>query len=92
MHKATLRTVGGSTVLVIPPAFLEQLEIKAGAKVGLRLEEGLLVIEPDLEKNKPSFWDTAQDLVGCWDGVGRDDLAENYERALQEKLHAKYRR
>ena len=45
MH-ATLRTVGGSTMVAIPKAFLESLGLVANAKVVLSIEGGRLVIEP----------------------------------------------
>jgi antitoxin ChpS len=43
---ATLRPVGGSTVLAIPPALLAQLGLSARSVVTLRVENGALVIEP----------------------------------------------
>ena len=46
MHTAKLRRVGGSVMLVIPPAFLEQLHLSAGVNVGVGVENGRLVVEP----------------------------------------------
>lgn len=46
MHTTTLRKVGGSIMLAVPPAFLEQLQLQAGATVGLAVTEGHLVVEP----------------------------------------------
>ena len=46
MHQATLRTVGGSVMLAVPKPLLEALGLKPNTKVGLRLEAGRLVIEP----------------------------------------------
>ena len=46
MHTTNLRKVGGSIMLAIPPAFLEQLHLQAGATVGLVVDHGLLVINP----------------------------------------------
>jgi antitoxin ChpS len=43
---ATLRPVGGSTVVAIPPALLVQLGLSARSVVTLRVENGALVIEP----------------------------------------------
>ena len=45
MHTTKLRRVGGSVMLAVPPALLEQLQIKAGATVGLGLDQGRLVVE-----------------------------------------------
>lgn len=46
MHTATLRNVGGSTMLALPPSLLNMLDLKAGVMVGISIEEGHLVINP----------------------------------------------
>jgi antitoxin ChpS len=46
MHIANLRRVGGSVMLAIPPALLDILHLQPGAKVGIAVESGRLVIEP----------------------------------------------
>lgn len=46
MNVTILRKVGGSTMVAVPRALLEQLNIKAGSLVGLELERGRIVIEP----------------------------------------------
>ena len=46
MHTTNLRKVGGSIMLAVPPALLEQLHLQAGATVGLVVEEGRLVVNP----------------------------------------------
>lgn len=46
MHTTNLRRVGGSIMLAIPPALLDVLHLTAGAKVGLAVDSGRLVIEP----------------------------------------------
>jgi antitoxin ChpS len=46
MHTTNLRKVGGSVMLAVPPAFLEQLHLQAGATVGLAVSDGRLVVEP----------------------------------------------
>jgi antitoxin ChpS len=46
MHSAKLRTVGGSTMVAIPPAVLEALKLEPKAEVSLRVEGDKLVIEP----------------------------------------------
>jgi antitoxin ChpS len=46
MHTTSLRKVGGSIMLAVPPAFLDQLQLQAGATVGLAVDHGRLVVEP----------------------------------------------
>ncbi len=46
MHTTSLRKVGGSTMLAVPPALLEILHLRPGAKVGLEVESGRLIVEP----------------------------------------------
>lgn len=45
MHTTNLRKVGGSIMLAVPPAFLEQLHLQVGATVGLAVDNGRLVVE-----------------------------------------------
>ena len=46
MHTTNLRKVGGSIMLAVPPALLDILHLRAGAKVGLAVQSGRLVVEP----------------------------------------------
>jgi antitoxin ChpS len=46
MHTTNLRKVGGSVMLAVPPALLDILHLKPGAKVGVTVEDGRLVVEP----------------------------------------------
>jgi antitoxin ChpS len=46
MHTTNLRKVGGSIMLAVPPALLEVLRLRPGAKVGLAVQSGRLVVEP----------------------------------------------
>ncbi len=46
MHTTNLRKVGGSVMLTVPPAFLDILDLRAGATVAVAVEDGRLVIEP----------------------------------------------
>ncbi len=46
MHETNLRKVGGSVMLAVPPAILDLLHLHAGAKVGLTVDNGRLVVEP----------------------------------------------
>ena len=47
MHTTNLRKVGGSIMLAVPPALLDLLQLRVGAKVGLAVESGRLVVEPE---------------------------------------------
>jgi antitoxin ChpS len=46
MHTTNLRKVGGSIMLAVPPALLDILHLRPGAKVGLAVRNGRLVVEP----------------------------------------------
>ena len=46
MHITNLRKVGGSVMLAVPPALLDILNLQPGAKVGIAVESGRLVVEP----------------------------------------------
>jgi antitoxin ChpS len=46
MHTTNLRKVGGSIMLAVPPALLDVLHLQPGAKVGIAVESGRLVVEP----------------------------------------------
>ena len=46
MHTTNLRKVGGSVMLAVPRAVLDVLGLRPGAKVGIAIERGRLVVEP----------------------------------------------
>lgn len=46
MYKTYLRRVGGSVMLAIPPALLDISGLRPGAKVGISIERGRLVLQP----------------------------------------------
>jgi antitoxin ChpS len=46
MHTTSLRKVGGSVMMIVPPAFLDQLHLQPGATVGVVIENGRLIVEP----------------------------------------------
>ena len=46
MHTTNLRKVGGSIMLAVPPALLDNLGLRAGARVGIAVESGRLVVKP----------------------------------------------
>lgn len=47
MHTTNLRKVGGSVMLAVPPAILELLHLRVGTTVGVAVEGGRLVVEPN---------------------------------------------
>jgi antitoxin ChpS len=48
MHTTSLRKVGGSIMMSVPPAFLDMLHIGAGTTVAVEVEHGRLVVQPQL--------------------------------------------
>ena len=52
MHTTSLRKVGGSVMLAVPPAILDLLQLEAGATVGLAVDGERLVIQP---QTKPRY-------------------------------------
>jgi antitoxin ChpS len=46
MHTTNLRKVGGSVMLAVPPALLDVLRLRPGARVGIAVESGRLVVAP----------------------------------------------
>ena len=46
MHRTNLRKVGGSVMLAVPPALLDILRLGPGVQVGITIESGRLVVEP----------------------------------------------
>jgi antitoxin ChpS len=47
MHTTNLRKVGGSVMLAVPPAFLDQLQLQVGTTVGLAVNHGSLMVMPN---------------------------------------------
>lgn len=62
MYITHLRKVGGSVMLPIPPGFLNQLHLDAGASVSISVENGCLIIEP---KVAPRY--TLEELIAQTD-------------------------
>jgi antitoxin ChpS len=46
LHTTNLRKVGGSVMLAVPPVVLEMLHLQAGATVGLVVDGGRLIVQP----------------------------------------------
>lgn len=68
MHTTNLRKVGGSIMLSVPPAILEQLHLQAGSTVTISLDGERLVIEPS---SKPRY--TLAELLAASD-YSKDQL------------------
>lgn len=64
MHTTNLRKVGGSVMMAIPPALMDLLCIGAGAKVGLAVDNGRLVVNP---QPRPRY--TLDELLAQCDGT-----------------------
>ena len=47
MHTTHLRKVGGSIMMAVPPALLDLLHLRVGATVGMAVDGGRLVVEPN---------------------------------------------
>ena len=52
MLTTQLRQIGGSTMMRVPPVFLEQMQLQSGAVVGLSIKNGRLMMEP---KPRPQY-------------------------------------
>jgi antitoxin ChpS len=50
MQTTTLRKVGGSVMMTVPPSLLEELDLKPGATVGLGVEAGRLIVQRERPK------------------------------------------
>lgn len=46
MYIARLKKVGGSVMLAVPPAVLKTLGLSTDSEVGMTIENGCLIIEP----------------------------------------------
>lgn len=62
MHTTNLRKVGGSIMLAIPPALLDILDLSVGARVGLSVDNGRIVVE---SKARPRY--TMAELLAASD-------------------------
>ena len=46
MHTTSLRKVGGSIMLAVPPGLLDLLHLRPGVTVGVAVQNGRLIVEP----------------------------------------------
>jgi antitoxin component of MazEF toxin-antitoxin module len=51
--RRTLRKVGGSVMLPIPPEMLQEMSLRAGQDVELRSEGDVILIEPSVPRPSP---------------------------------------
>jgi antitoxin ChpS len=83
MHTTNLRKVGGSVMLAVPPALLDILHLQPGAKVGIAVDSGRLVVEP---QQRPRY--TLNELLAqCNPKVRRKNVqrSKNARRSKQEQ-------
>lgn len=75
MYTTSLRKVGGSVMLTVPPALLEVLQLQVGATVGLLIDQGKLIVEPFYRPAYRLEQLLAEYQVTPTDGETRDSLA-----------------
>ena len=73
MHTTKLRKVGGSVMLAVPPALLNLLKLGAGTPVDIGIENGRLIVQPQV---RPSY--TLDQLLAQYDQV---DTPSDEDRA-----------
>lgn len=64
--ETTLRKVGGSVMLIVPPALLDMLQLRPGAKICIVVHKGRLVVEP---RPRPRY--TLNELLAQCNRKGR---------------------
>jgi antitoxin ChpS len=57
MQTTTLRRVGGSIMMTVPPALLEQMHLEAGSTVGIAIEGERLIVQ----RRRPKY--TLEELL-----------------------------
>jgi antitoxin ChpS len=76
MHTTNLRKVGGSVMLAVPPALLNVLQLQPGARVGIAVQSGRLVVEP-----RPRRRYTLDELLAqCYPKARRSKQGSKRER------------
>ena len=71
MHSTTMRQVGGSVMLAVPPALLDVIGVRAGSTVDLDIDSGRLIVAP---RRRPQY--TLEQLIAECDPEARDDERE----------------
>lgn len=80
MHTTNLRKVGGSVMLAVPPALLSVLQLQPGAKVGIAVESGRLVVQP---RTRPRY--TLEDLLAQCNATGRRSKQSSSRRSKEDR-------
>jgi antitoxin ChpS len=80
MHTTNLRRVGGSVMLAVPPALLDILQLQPGAKVGIAIESGRLIVEP---RQRPRY--TLDELLAQPNPKGRRSKRGSKQSSKQER-------
>lgn len=83
MYATHLQKVGGSVMLVVPPAILELLDLKPGSKVGIGVDGGRIVVET----RKPGY--TLDELLAQCDSaaqLAQEDRAWSNDGAVGREL------
>ncbi len=69
MHSTTMRQVGGSVMLAVPPALLDLIGVGAGSTVDLDIDSGRLIVAP---RRRPRY--TLEQLIAeCGPTAPHDD-------------------
>ena len=76
MHTTNLRKVGGSVMLAVPPALLDILHLQPGAKVGIAVESGRLIVQPRMRRR----YTLDELLAQCDPKARRSKRGSNQER------------
>jgi antitoxin ChpS len=71
VHTTNLRKVGGSVMLAVPPAILDQLQLKAGSSVGLAVDGERLILQP---QTRPCY--TLEELLAKCDYSSPMEVSE----------------
>ena len=68
MHSTTMRRVGGSVMLAVPPALLDIIGAQAGSIVDLDVDGGRLIVVPH---HRPRY--TLDELIAQCDTAAPDE-------------------
>jgi antitoxin ChpS len=80
MHTTNLRKVGGSIMLAVPPALLNVLQLQPGAKVGIAIESGRLVVQP---RTRPRY--TLDELLAQCNPTVRRSKQSSRRRSKEDR-------
>lgn len=72
-HTTCLRKVGGSVMMIVPPACLNLLQLRPGVMVGITVDGGRLMVDPQPE-SRPRY--TLAELLAASDYSQPQPLAE----------------